>query len=47
MQEHTGGVNVEMSSWRSRLQLNYTHTAEQSGRKLSNDRVEAVLQVSL
>lgn len=47
VQEHTAGINVAVSSWRSTVQINATHAVEQSGRKLSNDRVEALFQVSL
>jgi hypothetical protein len=47
VQEHTAGVNFRVPSYRLRLQLNYTHTVEQGGRVLDNDRVEGLVEVSL
>lgn len=47
VQEHTLGVNVGMPDLRARLQLNATHTVEEAGRALENDRVELLLQVGL
>jgi hypothetical protein len=47
VQEHTGGVNLLLPSYNTRLMLNYTHPVEEGGRKLSNDRVEALAEVNL
>jgi len=45
--EHTGGMMLQLPRVRSRVQLNFTHVAEQAERQLSNDRVEAVYEVAL
>jgi hypothetical protein len=45
--EHTGGMMLQLPRLRSRVQLNFTHVAEQAERQLSNDRVEAVYEVAL
>jgi len=47
VQEHTGGINVMVESYHLRLQLNYTHVIEQSGRDLNNDRIEGIVEVQL
>jgi hypothetical protein len=47
VQEHTAGANLALPRWRSALQLNVTHTVEQAGRELDNDRIEALFQLSL
>lgn len=45
--EHTAGINVSLPRLRSMLQVNATHTVEQAGFELTNDRVEALFQLSL
>nr|HPH67039.1 hypothetical protein [Kofleriaceae bacterium] len=45
--EHTAGIILKLPSIYSRVQLNFTHVAEQAERKLANDRVEAVYEVAL
>jgi hypothetical protein len=45
--EHTIGATLDLPTFKSRLQLNVTHAVEQDDRTLSNDRVEAVMEVSL
>jgi hypothetical protein len=45
--EHTAGVVLALPALRARLQLNATHAVEQADRALSNDRLEAALEVSL
>jgi hypothetical protein len=45
--EHTAGINLTLEELRSMLQLNVTHTVEQAGLELRNDRVEALFQLSL
>ena len=47
VQEHTVGVNLLIPDARARLQLNFTHSVEQAGRALDNDRAELMLQVGL
>lgn len=47
LMEHTAGVVVPISALRTRVQLDATHAVEQSGRALSNDRVEVVLELRL
>lgn len=45
--EHTAGIILKLPSIYSRVQLNFTHVAEQAERELANDRVEAVYEVAL
>ena len=45
--EHTAGVNLSLPELRSMLAVNATHTVEQAGFELRNDRVEALFQLSL
>lgn len=47
VQEHTAGVNLELARYRSLIQLDVTHTVEQAGRELDNDRIEGLFQISL
>jgi hypothetical protein len=47
VQEHTAGVNLELTKVPVRLQLNYTHAVEQAQRELSNDRFEGAFEVSI
>jgi hypothetical protein len=47
LMEHTVGAIVVLREWHLRAQLNVTHVMEQADRDLSNDRVEAALQVDL
>src|SRR5262249_8903483 len=47
VQEHTFGVTLRLTQVPVRLQLNYTHTVEQPGRELENDRGEAAFEVSV
>jgi hypothetical protein len=45
--EHTAGVAAHVARFRSRFMINATHAGEQSGRVLDNDRIEALIEVSL
>jgi hypothetical protein len=45
--EHTAGAVMVLPAWQMRAQLNVTHVMEQAGRDLSNDRVEAALELQL
>jgi hypothetical protein len=45
--EHTIGATLQLLPIKSRVQLNVTHAVEQDDRTLSNDRIEAVVEVSL
>jgi hypothetical protein len=45
--EHTGGAVFQLPAWHLRALLNATLVVEQADRELSNNRVEAALQVSL
>jgi hypothetical protein len=47
VQEHTAGVTLELLRVPVRLQLNGTLAVEEDQRALTNDRVEAALEVSL
>jgi hypothetical protein len=47
VQEHTLGATLELVRVPLRLQLNYTHAAEQAQRALSNDRFEMAFEVAL
>ncbi len=47
VQEHTVGVNIKVRDYRLDVQINATHTVEETGRVLSNDRLEALVQVAL
>lgn len=47
VQEHTLGVTLFIPAVHLRVQLNATHAVEQAGRELSNDRLEAAMEVSL
>jgi hypothetical protein len=45
--EHTAGAVLAVPAWHLRAQLDVTHVMEQADRDLSNDRVQAALEVSL
>lgn len=45
--EHTGGAVFQLPAWHLRALLNATLVVEQADRELSNNRVEAALEVSL
>lgn len=45
--EHTAGATLGLPALQARLQLGVVHVAEQAARTLTNDRVEAALEVSL
>ncbi|HKA91345.1 MAG TPA: hypothetical protein VKE22_26970, partial [Haliangiales bacterium] len=47
VQEHTLGVTLRVPAAHLRVQLNATKAVEQAGRELSNDRLEAAMEVSL
>jgi hypothetical protein len=45
--EHTAGAVIALRRWHLRGQLNVTHAVEQADRDLSNDRIEAALEIDL
>jgi hypothetical protein len=45
--EHTAGAVIAVRGWHLRGQLNVTHAVEQADRDLSNDRIEAALEIDL
>jgi hypothetical protein len=47
VQEHTFGATLGLNSIPLRLQVNYTHAAEEAQRSLANDRFEIGFEVSL
>src|SRR5688572_21084225 len=47
VQEHTFGATLGLAAVPLRLQVNYTHAAEQAQRSLSNDRFELAFEVAL
>ncbi|MEZ4360216.1 MAG: hypothetical protein R3B48_08545 [Kofleriaceae bacterium] len=47
LMEHTLGAVLALPTWRLRLLLNATHAVEQDQRELTNDRLEALLEVRL